>query len=719
MGIILLSYLPALIGMFIIALFVFMRQRRPAYIIFAVTLFIVTLWLGAQLVSFFVSGWLMLWATRVSLSAFNFITPSFFLFTLLYPTTKHWLGRRKIFLIYFLPIVMAFLSFSSALVANVERRDYDLILQTGFLYDVQSIMAIIYVIAALSVLVWKYRHENRKDRVAVLMLFVAFLFPLIVGVFANYLWINIPGTQYLLPITLFVTFLIIAYAMIKHKLFDIRLVVARAVGYVLLLTALMLIYAGAILAVTQFFFGDTPGVSNAQSAVYFVFAVLLAFTFNPLKSFFDKITNSIFYRRDYDPQEILGIVGDITSNEIDLKKLSGDIIKVLQAALKPEFVNLHIKVQYDQSERKFFAGRSVETFSEQLIHKINDYDKKVILTDYIEDSHERLQVMLNKLGIGVVVRLDTSREHVGYLLLGVKRSGNIYDSKDDQFFRSIGNELALALQNSLRFEEIQGFNETLQDKIESATGRLRNTNRKLRQLDIAKDEFVSMASHQLRTPLTSVKGYLSMVLEGDAGKLNSAQEKLLKEAFTSSERMVHLIGDFLNVSRLQTGKFILESRAVDLAKVVGQEVDSLQTTAKAHNMKLEYRAPSYFPTLYIDEGKIRQVLMNFMDNSIYYSREHTTISVKLAVEEGYAVATVHDTGIGVPKSEQAHLFTKFFRATNARRQRPDGTGVGLFLAKKVIVAHGGSMVFESVEGEGSTFGFRLPIKKLSVAPKTD
>jgi signal transduction histidine kinase len=111
--------------------------------------------------------------------------------------------------------------------------------------------------------------------------------------------------------------------------------------------------------------------------------------------------------------------------------------------------------------------------------------------------------------------------------------------------------------------------------------------------------------------------------------------------------------------------------------------------------------------------------MNFIDNAIYYSEENTTISITLGVDAGYAVLEVRDTGIGVPKEEQAHLFSKFFRATNARKQRPDGTGVGLFLAKKVITAHGGSMVFSSIENEGSTFGFRLPIKKLSASSDTN
>ena len=116
---------------------------------------------------------------------------------------------------------------------------------------------------------------------------------------------------------------------------------------------------------------------------------------------------------------------------------------------------------------------------------------------------------------------------------------------------------------------------------------------------------------------------------------------------------------------------------------------------------------------------MRQVVMNFIDNAIYYSQENTTITVDLRADNNVLTLTVKDTGIGVPQDEQAQLFTKFYRASNARKQRPDGTGVGLYLAKKVIVAHGGSMVFSSTPGKGSIFGFTLPVKKMSLAPAGD
>lgn len=258
--------------------------------------------------------------------------------------------------------------------------------------------------------------------------------------------------------------------------------------------------------------------------------------------------------------------------------------------------------------------------------------------------------------------------------------------------------------------------EELQRQVEAATEELHKANEELMHLNATKDEFVSMASHQLRTPLTSIKGYLSMVLEGDAGELNDDQRKLLTEAFTSSERMVRLIGDFLNVSRLQNGKFMIDRAQCDLAEVVAQEINNVKEIAASRGIGIAYHKPSKFPLLYLDEDKMRQVIMNYLDNAIYYSPDSKVISVRLYTSEGNVVLEVIDKGMGVQKKVQKKLFSKFFRAENAQRQRPDGTGIGLYLAKMVVDGHWGKIVFASEEGKGSTFGFRLPVKKLSTPP---
>jgi signal transduction histidine kinase len=301
------------------------------------------------------------------------------------------------------------------------------------------------------------------------------------------------------------------------------------------------------------------------------------------------------------------------------------------------------------------------------------------------------------------------------MLLGPKKSGNLYSPKDISVIEIIANELAIAVQNALRFEEIQNFNLTLQAKVDEATKKLRRANEKLRQMDETKDDFISMASHQLRTPLTSVKGYISMVLEGDAGKINHKQREMLQQSFFSSQRMVYLIADLLNVSRLKTGKFVIEPTTVNLAQIVKEELEQLEETAASRSLKLTYDKPKEFPDLMLDETKIRQVIMNFVDNAIYYTPGGGHIQVHLKDNKDTVELRVEDDGIGVPKSEQPHLFTKFYRAGNARKARPDGTGLGLFMAKKVVVAQGGSVIFESQEGKGSTFGFIFSKRKLTPA----
>ena len=239
---------------------------------------------------------------------------------------------------------------------------------------------------------------------------------------------------------------------------------------------------------------------------------------------------------------------------------------------------------------------------------------------------------------------------------------------------------------------------------------LARSNQKLKALDEAKDEFISMASHQLRTPLTSIKGYISMILEGDAGDVPEQQKDMLKTAFTSAQRMVYLIADLLNVSRLQTGKFVIEPVDSYLPDIVTEELAQLKEAATAKQISLIYDKPTDFPRIKLDETKIRQVIMNFADNALYYTPAGGSVSIELNEKQRSVEFLVVDNGIGVPKAEQHKLFAKFYRAENARKARPDGTGLGLFMAQKVIIASGGSIIFRSQENKGSTFGFTFPKK---------
>jgi signal transduction histidine kinase len=343
--------------------------------------------------------------------------------------------------------------------------------------------------------------------------------------------------------------------------------------------------------------------------------------------------------------------------------------------------------------------------------------KTLVTTETVQEDNRQLYNMLVASKVGGTIALSSAIDNediLGLLVLGVKNSGAPFNREDAATLGIVAGDLSVAVQNSLHYEEIQKFNETLQAKVDDATRKLQRTNDKLKQLDETKDEFISMASHQLRTPLTSVKGYLSMVLEGDVGTLNDMQRKLLMQSFNSSQRMVYLISDLLNLSRLRTGKFIIEPKVTNLADVIEGEVEQLSANAKGRGLTLNYNKPKNFPDLYMDETKIRQVIMNFADNAIYYTPSGGKIDINLVNNKDTIEFTVVDNGIGVPLADQKHMFTKFYRAKNAQKARPDGTGLGIFMAKKVIIAQGGALIFESKPDKGSTFGFSISKSGLKV-----
>jgi signal transduction histidine kinase len=398
-------------------------------------------------------------------------------------------------------------------------------------------------------------------------------------------------------------------------------------------------------------------------------------------------------------------------------------MKIISETTRPASVRVILLDEKGEFYDEYSFGSINKINSTRALPYLEHQNKaNLILDEYISSSATdqetgKLVDYLRKHDISISLKLFTRDEVVGYVLLGPKLSGNTYSSQDIRFMGIGTNELSVALQNARRYDQIKRFNETLRLEIERATAELVKSNEKLRELDEAKDEFVTMASHQLRTPLTSVKGYLSMVMEGDAGKVSGKQRELLNNAFTSSQRMVYLIADLLNVSRLKTGKFIIDTSEVNLSSMIEGEVDQLKESAKARELKLEFKAPKKFPNVMLDENKTRQVIMNFIDNAIYYTPAGGKINIELKATAKQVELTVNDNGIGVPKSERHNLFNKFYRAVNARKARPDGTGLGLFMAKKVIIAQGGAIIFDSKEGKGSTFGFSFPLNRVAVKTK--
>ena len=633
-----------------------------------------------------------------------FIAYSFLLFGLYYSSIK----ISKITIVFaLLPLIaMAVMIAVSKLIigsVNAVGQASVSLEQPGYL--LYSLLFITYVAIVLSVL-WQKAMKRNSGMIHRRILAVSLTICLLGGGYFNLIlpWMGDYSYISLGPLFTFLMVASVFYVIAQHGLFDIRLAVIRTVTYLLSLVTLAGVYLLIAFVVFNQLLGQTSSVGQTVLNVFLT--LVLAFLFQPVKKFFDQLTNKLFYKDVYNADDFYVRLNKVLTSTTDLRTLLKRAASVIAETLKGEQVSFVLYV----GERGLFSA-GTEGYVKLPYKDVRDLeDEEGIIVAQSSAIPRHIHRILVSHRIAIAMPINRDGVLLGYLCLGEHRTSN-YTRRDLKVLQTIADELVIAIQNALSVQEVKDLNANLEQRIDAATKELRASNAQLQRLDEAKDEFISMASHQLRTPLTSIKGYVSMLMEGDVGKVTPDQKHLLEEAFMSSERMVRLIGDFLNVSRLQTGKFMIDKHPTDLSKVVQHELEALETNANSRNLKFTYIKPKAFPILNLDESKIQQVIMNFADNAIYYSKENTTIKVTLKADEKGIEFTVKDTGIGVPESEKDKLFNKFFRATNARKQRPDGTGVGLFLAKKVIDAHDGKVIFESKEKKGSTFGFRLPLSK--------
>lgn len=574
-------------------------------------------------------------------------------------------------------------------------------------------LSLLSIICALFVIVIRNRKKLNYEKQAKLNTFYySLLLSLPLLLIAQFIIPTVFNWFGLTNIGIFATLILVFglyYGVIKHRLFNLKLVVVRSMTYGFTILLLSIIYGIISNYASELLKGLSSDIIYTEllNITLIVFAVVI---YGPLIKYFNKLTNQLFYRDSYNAQDFLNKINSKIVTNKDLHTLLDDVANEIQNTIKVSRASFYIDsnalIDFHTAggDSTLFAkpewGKFIDTFNKQ--------ETKIIYASS-SDIEEKLHTEMRDLDVELVLKMTSKSDVVGYMLLSERKSGGAFNTQDIQLLEIIADELAITVQNMVQLEQIAQFNITLQKKIDDATKELQQTNEKLRSLDEAKDEFISMASHQLRTPLTSVKGYISMLLEGDAGDLNDTQKKFLDQAFISSQRMVYLIADLLNVSRLKTGKFVIEKTPTYLPDVVESEISQLYETAKARELNLEFKKPSEFVTLDLDETKTRQVIMNFVDNAIYYTPRGGKITVALKQLKNSVEYTVTDTGIGVPKKEQHHLFTKFYRAGNAKKSRPDGTGLGLYMAKKVIIAQGGHIIFKTQEGKGSTFGFSFPI----------
>jgi signal transduction histidine kinase len=277
-----------------------------------------------------------------------------------------------------------------------------------------------------------------------------------------------------------------------------------------------------------------------------------------------------------------------------------------------------------------------------------------------------------------------------------------FDKEELSFMTRLADHAAIAIENARLYSDLKEANE-------------------------AKSEFVSIVSHELKTPMTSIKGYADLLFKGAAGEISEMQREFLRVIRSNVGRMNALVSDLLDISRIESGRLRLHNRSIPIKAVVDEVVQTMREGIRAKELTLTVKVPEDLPPVWADKDRLIQVLNNLVSNAYRYTLPGGTISVKATVwPDGppsgkvkpispdeqplrYLCLSVSDTGVGISPKEQARIFEKFFRGDDPLVRETRGTGLGLSIAKSIVELHEGQMWFQSEPGQGSTFSFTVPI----------
>jgi PAS domain S-box-containing protein len=263
-------------------------------------------------------------------------------------------------------------------------------------------------------------------------------------------------------------------------------------------------------------------------------------------------------------------------------------------------------------------------------------------------------------------------------------------------------------------ERLIDFNKALQLKVTEKTRHLKLANQRLQSLNVLKDEFIAVTSHELRSPLTSIRGYLSFLKEDDVMACISAESRQhLERAYNQVETLNTLVNNILDVSHLESGRFLLKKSSVDLVALIRIIIDSLAIEAQKKKVIIVFNnlTPHSHFRVYIDSIRMRQVMVNLIENAIKFSSRGKTVTIELRQDNGFFEIQVRDSGVGIPKSQLGIIFDKFMQIKSAPARHKSGAGLGLFITKHIVELHGGTIDVKSQPRVGTTFLIRMPLSQ--------
>lgn len=448
----------------------------------------------------------------------------------------------------------------------------------------------------------------------------------------------------------------VAYAMLRHQLFGVRMVIKRTITYAFVSMLLTILYFTLVHFTDRFL--------QLQSRAGSVFAILiLTLAFAPLHQWTQRLLEVLFFRVSYDPQRIAAEFGDALKSLHRPEEIATLFVEQIHTALQPQAIALRLEGPYGDWE-------------------VTKAEKPAALSRI--DS-----------GLGITLRSEGTL--VGTLGIAPRKTGYAYDEHDRLFLSNLSQQMTSALRASELFRALQVRNAELEE-----------ANQHLHALDRLKSNFLNAASHELRTPLASIVGYAEFLEDGLGGELSETQATFVGQIQTGAGRLQRLVEDLLDFARVEAGTLAIQLETADLLDKVRSVLDGLRPQARAVQVALQADLPDEPLLMHMDPQRIEQVLFNLTANAVKFTREGGEVAIAVAKTlEGVRVE-IRDTGIGISPEHLPHLFQKFFQVNTGTTRQYGGTGLGLSIAKAFVEAHGGTIGVDSTLGQGSVFWFTLP-----------
>lgn len=627
----------------------------------------------------------------------------------------HFSHKRNLILYFGYAFSLAFLAYvpSSNFIDDIFHYSWGVHSKAQLLHHFFVIYFFIYVILFIYTLLKRYYREKKKiEKNRLLFYILGFLVLNLIG-----------GTGFLpaysisvFPISLVAPILftaIITYSIVYFNLMSIKLVMRRYFVYFLSFSTIIAPAYLLLFLIDRYHYYYT----FLSSIIIYSFALIV---FSPVKRFYYNLSNKYFFSSLYNFNELVYNLSLSLHSSFDAKKIFKSSVSILVEAFN---LKSAAAILYNDNDGKIYVyfkkglakmkERKIEINKENL--KTFFDNNKPIKVKTAKDNLKKLNCplleYLDKNNIKLIVPVKTNLKNLyHFLVLGEKETGESYLKRDIEVLELSSFELSLALENIFLYQDIKKFNIKLKKEVRKATEKLRKQNEELMKLDKMKDEFISVVSHQLRTPLTGIRWSTEVLIKNKENNLNNNQLELLNQIKVINLSLIKLVNDLLDLSKIELGrKFIIKKEEFNFFDLVQEVLDDNLFLFTSKKIKINNNISKSLQ-LKADRDKIKQALQNLVINSAKYSNKNGKIDLSTNIDKNKLFFFIKDNGIGVPKEQQKYLFSKFFRAENASLQDTSGTGLGLYISKEIIKNHGGDLFFKPNNKQGSVFYFYLPFK---------